>query len=113
MIFFETWQQNKLFGSLGLGSTCNVQLTFDGNHPKTKIRGYRGAIDEVPVFHDKETVHGTVTVSPIPGKRFEHQGIRVQLVGDVELITERGNRQDFLSLGKIALVYMEKRFCVR
>lgn len=91
--------QNKLFGNLGLGSTCNIQLTFDGNPPTTQIRGRRGAIDTVPVFSNKETISGKIALAPVPGKRFEFQGVRVQLVGDVELASERGHPHEFLSLG--------------
>lgn len=40
-----------------------------------------------------------VKVTPIPGKRVDHQGIRVQLVGEVELASERGHPHEFLSLG--------------
>lgn len=40
-----------------------------------------------------------VKVTPIPGKRADHQGIRVQLLGEVELASERGHPHQFLSLG--------------
>lgn len=38
-------------------------------------------------------------MTPIPGRRTEHQGIRVQLLGEVELASERGHPHQFLSLG--------------
>lgn len=41
-----------------------------------------------------------VKVTPLPGKRMDHQGIRVQLVGEVELASERGHPHEFLSLGE-------------
>ena len=41
-----------------------------------------------------------VKVTPIPGKRADHQGIRVQLLGEVELASERGYPHQFLSLGE-------------
>ena len=40
-----------------------------------------------------------VKVTPIPGKRADHQGIRIQLLGEVELASERGHPHQFLSLG--------------
>ncbi len=39
-------------------------------------------------------------MTPIPGRRTEHQGIRVQLLGEVELASERGHPHQFLSLGE-------------
>lgn len=41
-----------------------------------------------------------VKVTPVPGKRVDHQGIRVQLVGEVELASERGHPHEFVSLGE-------------
>lgn len=34
-----------------------------------------------------------------PGKKVEHQGIKVQLLGQIELASERGHPHDFVSLG--------------
>lgn len=44
--------------------------------------------------------HVQVKVANIPGKKLEHQGIKVQLIGSIELATERGHPHDFVSLGK-------------
>lgn len=44
--------------------------------------------------------HNQVKVANIPGKKLEHQGIKVQLIGSIELATERGHPHDFVSLGK-------------
>ena len=41
-----------------------------------------------------------VRVAPVPGKKFEHNGIRVQLIGQIELASERGSYYDFLSLSE-------------
>ena len=36
----------------------------------------------------------------IPGKKVEHNGIKVQLLGQIELASERGHPSDFLALSK-------------
>ena len=41
-----------------------------------------------------------VRVANTPGKKLEHQGIKVQLLGQIELKTERGSPNDFLALGR-------------
>ena len=41
-----------------------------------------------------------VKVANIPGKKLEHQGIKVQLIGQIELATERGHPHDFVNLGE-------------
>ena len=38
-------------------------------------------------------------VANIPGKKVEHQGIKVQLLGQIELASERGHPHTFISLG--------------
>lgn len=39
-------------------------------------------------------------VSNVPGKKLEHQGIRVQLLGQIELLSSRGHFHDFVALGE-------------
>lgn len=39
-----------------------------------------------------------IRVSNVMGKKVEHQGIKVQLLGQIELASERGYPQDFVSL---------------
>jgi vacuolar protein sorting-associated protein 26 len=41
-----------------------------------------------------------VRITPLTTKRVEHSGIKVQLIGQIELASERGSPHDFVSLGK-------------
>lgn len=50
-----------------------------------------------------------VRVSPFPGKKLEHNGIRVLLIGQIELAADRGHYYDFLSLGEYCKVHIWKR----
>ena len=40
-----------------------------------------------------------VRVVAPPGKRVEHQGIKIELLGQIELFVDRGSFYDFISLG--------------
>ena len=40
-----------------------------------------------------------VKVANLPGKKLDHLGIKVQLLGQIEVAAERGHPQDFLGLG--------------
>lgn len=51
-----------------------------------------------------------VKVSNLPGKKLEHQGIRVQLLGQIELLSARGHFHDFVALGA-ALCPLHKLVC--
>jgi hypothetical protein len=42
-----------------------------------------------------------VRVVAPPGKRVEHQGIKIELLGQIELFVDRGSYYDFISLGPL------------
>ncbi|GAB4813587.1 hypothetical protein N2152v2_000633 [Parachlorella kessleri] len=96
---------NKLFGGLGgiVGSACTVQLEFkraDGQAVKTvTVKSRKDEQETLPLYTNKDSVQGEVKVTPIPGKKVDHQGIRVQLLGEIELAAERGHPHEFVSLG--------------
>lgn len=86
-----------------MGQACTVQLECsrreDGSPvPTVTVKGRRDELETLPQYTNKDTVQGEVKVTPLPGKRVDHQGIRVQLVGEVELASERGHPHEFLSL---------------
>ncbi|PSC75932.1 Vacuolar sorting-associated 26B [Micractinium conductrix] len=98
---------NKLFGGLvGGGTACTVQLELRpgssgaaaGRPATISLKNKRDETETMPLFSSKDTIAGEVKVTPIPGKRADHQGIRVQLLGEVELASERGYPHQFLSL---------------
>lgn len=62
------------------------------------ITDKKGQKQSIPCFTNKDTITGDVKIYPTPGKRIDHQGIRVQLVGEIELASERGHPHEFLSL---------------
>jgi len=52
----------------------------------------------VPAFQSMETIAGEVSIAPVPGKRIEHMGVKIELLGQIELYFDRGNFYDFTSL---------------
>eukprot|EP00208_Stichococcus_sp_RCC1054_P007891 CAMPEP_0206152146 /NCGR_PEP_ID=MMETSP1473-20131121/39179_1 /ASSEMBLY_ACC=CAM_ASM_001109 /TAXON_ID=1461547 /ORGANISM="Stichococcus sp, Strain RCC1054" /LENGTH=516 /DNA_ID=CAMNT_0053549703 /DNA_START=223 /DNA_END=1773 /DNA_ORIENTATION=- len=95
----------NIFGGLaGLGSVASVQLewrTRDGSAPQTvTLRGRGAETETLPLFTNKDSIVGDVKATPIPGKKADHLGIRVQLIGQIELASERGHPTDFLSLAR-------------
>lgn len=42
-----------------------------------------------------DTVEGKVKVAPQSGRKFEHQGIKVELFGQIEIYHERGSFSNF------------------
>lgn len=95
----------NIFGGLaGLGSVATVQLEWrraDGRPVATAaVRGRGNETETLPLFTNKDSIVGDVKATPIPGKRADHQGIRVQLIGQIELASERGHPHDFVSLAR-------------
>ena len=42
-------------------------------------------------------------ITPAAGKKVEHQGIKVELLGTIELFFDRGNTYDFVAMGALLL----------
>lgn len=41
-----------------------------------------------------------IHITPAAGKKLEHQGIKVELIGTIDLFFDRGNTYDFVSMGE-------------
>ena len=61
-----------------------------------------GNVQKVPLFIGSEDVTGSVSVSRSKGKKIdlEHSGIRVELIGQIEMFHDRGNTFQFVTLEK-------------
>ncbi|XP_062504277.1 vacuolar protein sorting-associated protein 26B-like [Corticium candelabrum] len=86
---------------LGLGSSAEVEVTLGDaeKRKKVELRNEEGKKDKVFLYYDGETVSGTVHVRPkSKNKRLEHQGIKIEFLGQIELFYDRGNHHEFTSL---------------
>ena len=84
---------------LGFGKVCTVDLTHDAGdaQPMVSVKNEQGTAHEhLPLFSTGRTIAGKVHVAPIPGKRFEHRGVRVELIGQIERYGDR-SVVDFLA----------------
>ncbi|XP_051121920.1 vacuolar protein sorting-associated protein 26B-like isoform X2 [Andrographis paniculata] len=79
---------------------CNISIAFsDGKTRKqVQLKKENGQTVMVPLFHSQETISGMISVEPIPGKKVDHNGIKVELLGQIEMYFDRGNFYDFTSL---------------
>lgn len=76
---------------------------FDGADARkfAEVKLDDGRKDKFLLYYDGETVSGRVNVTlKKPGSKLEHQGIRIDLIGQIELYFDRGNHHEFLSLVK-------------
>ncbi|XP_024019700.1 vacuolar protein sorting-associated protein 26A isoform X1 [Morus notabilis] len=79
---------------------CNISVTFaDGrNRKQVPLKKENGQTVMVPLFQSQENIVGEVNIEPITGKKLEHNGVKIELLGQIELYFDRGNFYDFTSL---------------
>ncbi|XP_010445889.1 PREDICTED: vacuolar protein sorting-associated protein 26A-like [Camelina sativa] len=79
---------------------CNISITFtDGkNRKQVPIKKDNGQIVMNPLFQSQETIAGKIHIDPYQGKKVEHNGVKVELLGQIEMYFDRGNFYDFTSL---------------
>ncbi|KAM3725235.1 Vacuolar protein sorting-associated protein [Dirofilaria immitis] len=84
----------------GFGQAAEISIKLDDadNRKVAKIRCEEGGQETHFLFYDGETISGTVGVAV--KKKFDHQGIRIEFIGQIELNYDRGNQHDFITLMK-------------
>lgn len=86
---------------LRFGQSADIDILFDGEETRkhADIKTEDGKKEKYLLYYDGETVSGKVNITlKKPGSKLEHQGIKVELIGQIELYYDRGNHHDFLSL---------------
>jgi len=83
----------------GFGSTCDIDIEFkdQASLPQVLVRNEQDQEEKLYLFTGKETVAGTVHIR-LKGKKLEHIGIKIELIGHVEFLYDRGNPYEFTSL---------------
>ncbi|WMV25789.1 hypothetical protein MTR67_019174 [Solanum verrucosum] len=81
------YQQKSAFAGLEGFLLCLVPLKKEN-----------GQTVMVPLFQSQENIAGKISVEPVSGKKVEHNGIKVELLGQIEMYFDRGNFYDFTSL---------------
>ncbi|KHJ80014.1 vacuolar protein sorting-associated protein 26 [Oesophagostomum dentatum] len=89
-----------LFG-FGQSADITIKLDDEDTRKTAKIRGEDGQQETHYLFYDGETISGTVNIAlKKANQKLEHQGIRIEFIGQIEVYYDRGNQQDFISLTK-------------
>ena len=80
--------------SFGSRTSDRISIVFDGERPTKKI----GSSETVlPIFAKDERVSGKVRINCDDGKKLEHQGIKIEILGQTEMFYDRGNFYEFCS----------------
>ncbi|XP_018800779.1 PREDICTED: vacuolar protein sorting-associated protein 26 [Bactrocera latifrons] len=88
---------------LGFGQSAEIDIVFDGaeNRKTAELKLEDGRIEKMLLYYDGETVSGKVNVTlKKPGSKLEHQGIKIEFIGQIELFYDRGNHNEFKCITK-------------
>ena len=73
---------------------CDIEIRLDGEDNRDMVEfktGTKERREKAPLYKDGESVKGTVIIRPKDGKKLEHTGIKVNLIGSI-------GKQYFVSL---------------
>lgn len=84
----------------GFGGSCDVGIEFkdEASLPQVLVRNEHDQEEKLFLITGKDTVAGTVNVKLNKGKKLEHIGIKIELIGQIEFLYDRGNPYEFTSL---------------
>eukprot|EP01083_Nonionella_stella_P072692 196089_1 len=90
---------NFLFGP---PATIDVQFTGEDLKQATmnipRGSGNKAVQKTLYLFNGDDTISGKVVLKPSKNKKVEHNGVKIELIGQVELTFDRGNHYVFTSL---------------
>jgi vacuolar protein sorting-associated protein 26 len=85
----------------GFGAAATVDIVLKDAATRKKIDVKRDNTTEtLLLYHGKDPIAGVVNVKLTPGKKIEHAGAKLELVGLIEMFYDRGNHYEFTSLVK-------------
>jgi len=87
-----------LFGFLGLGSSVTIDIKLNGIETrKSHVIHTEKGPQKIPIYTGDEPVSGTVFLVLPSGKKVDHEGIKLELVGEIGVVYDRGNHHEFIT----------------
>ncbi|XP_045466349.1 vacuolar protein sorting-associated protein 26B-like [Harmonia axyridis] len=87
----------------GFGQSAEIEIYLDGQETRktAEVKTDDNKKERLLLYYDGETVSGKVNISlKKPGSKLEHQGIKIEFIGQIEMFYDRGNHHEFISLVK-------------
>lgn len=87
----------------GFGPSAEIDIVLDGQETRktAEIKTEEGKKERYLLYYDGEIVSGKINIQlRKPGARLDHYGIKIELIGQIELYYDRGNHHDFVSYVK-------------
>ncbi|KAF9165031.1 Vacuolar protein sorting-associated protein 26B [Actinomortierella ambigua] len=87
----------NLFG-FSVPVDIQVKLKGEDTRKQVEVKVDKDRREKFPLYFDGETVAGQIQIRVKDGKKLEHNGIKVEFVGNIELFYDRGNHYEFSAL---------------
>jgi len=88
---------------LGLGPKVEVDFTLDRQEQRKQIEvktdDNKRSLQYI--YYDGEDVSGTVQIKLKKNSKIEHQGIRLEFIGQIEMLNDRSTVNEFINLSKL------------
>ncbi|KAI8883201.1 putative PEP8-vacuolar protein sorting/targeting protein [Backusella circina FSU 941] len=86
----------------GLSTPIDIEVLFDNEEQRkhVDIKVEKDRRERYPVYLDGETISGKVIVKLRDGRKLEHNGIKVEFIGSIELFHDRSKSHEFLTLSQ-------------
>jgi vacuolar protein sorting-associated protein 26 len=86
--------------SFFFGPNCDIQIIINEIPKRRKLdwKDKNGNLIKIPIFLRDEDIAGKVVVKPHKGKKVEHQGIIIELIGHIEINGDKNQSTDFKAL---------------
>ena len=100
MVYYVYIQKQDFVQGLFGGAKPTIEIFIDpvDKRKKTTFRDKNGEIYSLISFYDKESVSGKVVVNLNKAKKLEHQGIKIEIIGVIELEKDKKNPSRFINL---------------
>lgn len=77
-----------------------IQLEGLDSRKTATLKDSTGKEHTLPVYSGPEDIIGSVVFEVKKGKKFDHQGIKVELLGKIDIFHERNQTSEFISMSK-------------
>ena len=69
----------------GFSAPADIDVRLEGEHERqhVDVKLENQPKDMLPLYHDGDTVKGTVVVLPRIGKKLQHDGIKIEMIGSI------------------------------
>ncbi|KAI5959645.1 vps26 [Candida pseudojiufengensis] len=75
-----------------------IRLNNEDTRKHIEVKNIHGRTERLPIYKDGESVKGTVTLRTRDGKKVDHLGMKVQLLGSIETNNDGLHSSNFLTL---------------